>query len=547
MKQKYLDFLYSLNSIADITIDNNLIKEIEETELLIPIVGSFSAGKTTLINSFLEDNILPTDLTPETALATEITYGDNYIEAVNEKNSDIYQLNEIQNIKHNAKNYKYLKAFIKNQKISQIEPLILVDMPGFNAPIKLHNEAIMNYLDKGVYFIIVMSVEEGSITKKLMQELELISEFRDFSFCISKINLKPQSEINKIKEYVIEQLEYLNYNKKIFLLDDSGLDEVIENINEDEIYKKLFLARVEDYYFQIESLLNTKISTLRNSKEESLQIIKSINQSIEKIEKEKEEHLQNIQKRYSSISISSIIDKVTQEIIINEGFLVDKLANKQNIEDDLNSIIRNVLTKEINKIFNNLTKNIINDFRVSIELAFNDFELDREWINKISQSVEMLIQKSLNGLERLSENLKNNKNKYRAITSILAITTNVLAPALEVAILFLPDILENIFRTSQEKKIKETIKSSIHTQIIPQISLKLKSELPVILDEEIRNLIGIISTQFEDKLKEKRDEIEMTLKEKEQNIENIEEEINLLVQKRDEIRKIANEFFEDMK
>ena len=545
--KKYIDFLNNLKDSlyeVDIEFDDNLVEEIKKVELLVPVVGGFSAGKSSLINNFLEEDILPINLTPETALASEIRYSDeNYIEAIKEDGVDVYELSEIEKIKENAKNYKYLKYFINNQKILEIEPLILVDMPGLNAPIKLHNDAIMSYLDKGVYFIVVMSVESGSINKKLLQDIEFISEFRDFSFCLSKINLKPQSEVENIKEYVKEQLSDLGYDKKIFLLDDSNLEEVIKNIDIEEIYKKLFLFKIEDFYFRLESELNTKISTLKSSKQESFEVIKSLNKNIESIKLKKSETIENIENRYLRVNISNIINKVANEIELNKEFLVNKLVKKQDIEEDLNLIIRNVLSKEINKIFNKLTRDIIEGFRVAIDLEFSGFEIDKEWVNKLSQSVEIFIKNSLNGLEVLSDKLKNSKNWYRSVASILAIITNVLNPIVEVVLVFLPDVLEKFLKGYQEKKVKEQLLSEFNTNIIPQIKLKLKSEIPPILETEVSNLIETISQKFEDELQEKKEEIENSIKEKENILENIENEIQLLEAKRDSIRELANKFF----
>ncbi|GAA7008097.1 hypothetical protein ID0154_07670 [Helicobacter pylori] len=40
-------------------------------------MGNFSAGKSTLLNRFLGKNVLPTAITPETSLATELHYSAN--------------------------------------------------------------------------------------------------------------------------------------------------------------------------------------------------------------------------------------------------------------------------------------------------------------------------------------------------------------------------------------------------------------------------------------------------------------------------------------
>ena len=47
-------------------------ESVAEQELLVPIVGEFSAGKSTMINTLWGDCVLPVAITPETSLATEL-------------------------------------------------------------------------------------------------------------------------------------------------------------------------------------------------------------------------------------------------------------------------------------------------------------------------------------------------------------------------------------------------------------------------------------------------------------------------------------------
>ncbi|GAA7618761.1 hypothetical protein JP0119_11000 [Helicobacter pylori] len=47
-----------------------LLASVQKQQLVIPIVGNFSAGKSTLLNRFLEKSVLPTGITPEASLAT---------------------------------------------------------------------------------------------------------------------------------------------------------------------------------------------------------------------------------------------------------------------------------------------------------------------------------------------------------------------------------------------------------------------------------------------------------------------------------------------
>ena len=92
-KDLYLNYLYNIRNIlkdSDISVKKIEMYEkvIESYELIIPIIGSFSAGKSTLINSFLNENYLLVGITPETSIATELRYTDKNerIEIVKENN-----------------------------------------------------------------------------------------------------------------------------------------------------------------------------------------------------------------------------------------------------------------------------------------------------------------------------------------------------------------------------------------------------------------------------------------------------------------------------
>lgn len=160
-KKQFLDYIGEVkNIISPLEISDNKLSEIQGNitgaELIVPVVGGFSAGKSTLLNSFLGNEILPTAVTPETALATELRYSDsNYIEAVTASGTvEHHQLADFARLKDNAQNFKNLRVYLNNENLKAIQPLVLVDMPGFDAPIENHNQAILNYLERGVFFCI---------------------------------------------------------------------------------------------------------------------------------------------------------------------------------------------------------------------------------------------------------------------------------------------------------------------------------------------------------------------------------------------------------
>lgn len=60
IKDNYLNYLNELKDVVNddktLKIINELKERIQNTELLIPVVGAFSAGKSTLINNFLDNS-----------------------------------------------------------------------------------------------------------------------------------------------------------------------------------------------------------------------------------------------------------------------------------------------------------------------------------------------------------------------------------------------------------------------------------------------------------------------------------------------------------
>ncbi|GAA7919437.1 hypothetical protein TH0221_05580 [Helicobacter pylori] len=66
---------------------------------------------------------------------------------------------------------------MNNEALKTALPLVFVDMPGFDSPVSSHTHAILEYLERGVHFVILTSVEEGSLTKRMVRELKNLLEF----------------------------------------------------------------------------------------------------------------------------------------------------------------------------------------------------------------------------------------------------------------------------------------------------------------------------------------------------------------------------------
>ena len=557
-QKKYSDYLQEVKNIlkdtnVEISKINFYEEKINNTELIVPVVGGFSAGKSTLINQFLGENILSTALTPETALATELRYSENsYIKAIKKDDTfDKYEISEIDIIKEKAKNYKYIKLYLNNQKLQEIEPLILVDMPGFDAPIEHHNQAILNYLNRGIYFIILTSIEDGNITKSVLREITNIMEFgKDFSFCLSKTNLRTENDIKAVQNIIEDQLkDYFDFNKEIILTDNSSgleLEKILNNIDIEELFKKVFLSDLRFNHIENESSINIILSTLKVSREEVLKTITELENSIKNILNKKEQMIEEAEEKYSNTNIDGIINKITNELNLQKEVLISyAIANPNNISQEINEIVKNILIPEIRKRIKDVSNRIVDDFSIELKNLENNLDnsnFDNNWIEKISYSTKNILEKAQNGLSTIVDERRSKETDdklYKAITTILGVTTSFVAPIIEIIIIFLPEIIRFISGKAKEKQQKEKISEQISISIIPEIKRKLRETIPQIFNDYLKNTIETISQEFETQLEQKRQEIIVTQQDKEDNIKDIEQEILKLENIKKELQFLA--------
>ena len=557
-QKKYSDYLQEVKNIlkdtnVEISKINFYEEKINNTELIVPVVGGFSAGKSTLINQFLGENILSTALTPETALATELRYSENsYIKAIKKDDTfDKYEISEIDIIKEKAKNYKYIKLYLNNQKLQEIEPLILVDMPGFDAPIEHHNQAILNYLNRGIYFIILTSIEDGNITKSVLREITNIMEFgKDFSFCLSKTNLRTENDIKAVQNIIEDQLkDYFDFNKEIILTDNSSgleLEKILNKIDIEELFKKVFLSDLRFNHIENESSINIILSTLKVSREEVLKTIAELENSIKNILNKKEQMIEEAEEKYSNTNIDGIINKITNELNLQKEVLISyAIANPNNISQEINEIVKNILIPEIRKRIKDVSNRIVDDFSIELKNLENNLDnsnFDNNWIEKISYSTKNILEKAQNGLSTIVDERRSKETDdklYKAITTILGVTTSFVAPIIEIIIIFLPEIVRFISGKAKEKQQKEKISEQISISIIPEIKRKLRETIPQIFNDYLKNTIETISQEFETQLEQKRQEIIVTQQDKEDNIKDIEQEILKLENIKKELQFLA--------
>ena len=233
------------------------------------------------------------------------------------------------------------------------------------------------------------------------------------------------------------------------------------------------------------------------------------------------------------------------ELVENQENLATLAIKNQNeFKEEINNIIKNRLIQEIKTRIEEISGDIINDFKIELStINIESFELNQEWIEKITQGIKILLSSTQQGFGKLYETTKGKSGTiYKTVTTILGITTTVLNPLLEIVIIFLPEIIEFFTKNIMEERAKKEFLDQFHYKVIPSLKIKLRQTLQTLMQEQVEKLVMTISNQFEEELKQKKDEIEKTMKEKDKDVFAIKEKIEKLEKIKSQIQTMANQY-----
>lgn len=186
----------------------------EARYLKVPVVGVFSAGKSSFLNVFTQKpGLLPVDTMPETAVAYELYYDTTErIELYREgQRIDSRPLAEIKAL--DTAPGDVAKVYCDSPVVQGLQErgIILVDMPGIGSGIERHDAAIYHYVQSGTAFVLMVDVDQGALrtsTLVFLQELKLFHKFP--AVFLTKTDKKPADEVKKVADYLAYQLKQVS-------------------------------------------------------------------------------------------------------------------------------------------------------------------------------------------------------------------------------------------------------------------------------------------------------------------------------------------------
>ena len=176
--------------------------------LYVAVIGEFKRGKTTLINSLLGDDLLPTGVLPVTAVPTLVRFGMRPRATLRlldggEADIAIGELHGYLTEQENPGNRKGVREAIIEHPASLLESgLILVDTPGTGS-VHLHNtQASVDFLPRVDVALVVLSVDAPLSNSEAGMLERVAHTAARIAICLNKVDRLTPDEIREAMEFV---------------------------------------------------------------------------------------------------------------------------------------------------------------------------------------------------------------------------------------------------------------------------------------------------------------------------------------------------------
>lgn len=185
-----------LQLIKDKSVNN-------DCELILPLVGEFSAGKTSLINALLDSpRKLETDTEPTTATLFEIHFGcENCYADYTDNYGNLHKINDFSSLKNKElKDTLVVNIFDTSNKMPS--SIVLVDTPGLSSPIAQHRQVLIDFLPEADAVLLVIDIN-AQLTRSLtdfVAEMELAK--RPVFLVVTKCDTKAKEDVKATVEYL---------------------------------------------------------------------------------------------------------------------------------------------------------------------------------------------------------------------------------------------------------------------------------------------------------------------------------------------------------
>ena len=326
-----MDKTNQLKSIAEFLNLNNVIAELIQIEtraqqqnapIILPLVGEFSSGKTTLINALTDSKCLESATKPTTATIYEVHFGAEVCraEVINAEGARV-DVSDLSTLKNDAlADAQVVTLFDTSNRVPS--STIIVDTPGLSSPDPKHRQTLVDFLPKADGILLVADINQ-QITRSLTDFIQMIKlSQRPIYLILTKSDTKSREDVELAKAYICKNCEIPLKQVAVVSATKDSLTDFYALLDSIQQEKKDILKRVDEQRIKniiqfmseyIDGLISASDSSdgaledaIMDSQEELNQIKQSINRLIQSMADDIEEQERETTRKFED----TIFDKL---------------------------------------------------------------------------------------------------------------------------------------------------------------------------------------------------------------------------------------------
>ena len=390
------------------------------------ILGQFKRGKTTLINSLIGKEILPSSVVPLTSVVTILKHSGEincniYMQDGSNKIVRLEELADYITEKGNPKNIRSVRcARIEYPSPFLEKGMLLVDTPGVGSTFLHNTETTYEFLDHldAALFLMSADVPISQVEKELLDTIK--GSTQKIFFVLNKIdNLTPQEieEISAFNKHVLEEMgftvqEILPISAREALkakvtnnevqLSQSGLLNLEDALNrflsleKGNIVLNTAISKIKRIITQTLSQIAIEKKTLLASGEELENKLNTFHKLVANLKQDREDitYLLKGESDKLCLKVEDLLKTFEEKEIprikqrLQDFFDKNSDANSTTLRDEIQQVIKeevikgfDVFRKDTEQIFSNTlqetftrftkrSNNIVNEFKTAAEILF---------------------------------------------------------------------------------------------------------------------------------------------------------------------------------
>ncbi|MCG8147149.1 dynamin family protein [Moraxella sp. PS-22] len=495
--------------------------QVDSFIMRVPLVGLFSAGKSTLLNKLLNDNLLSVEITPETAMATELYYTESDEkfyghksngEVIELSRSDVFEQNFQKLLDHsNEGSHSWVSAYLNAPVLKKFPHISLVDLPGLESNLASHSQMIDNYIQKSLAYAIVVSIEDGELkssTQQFLKELKLNQT--PVILIVTKSDTKTPSDaqaiLAKIEASITNVLGERPLKTVLVSRKSKNYDELVDALTAieskaenrfDQVVVLPIVQRMDFLSQNLDKLINTDDTNIEQLQAEKELLESEITAFKQKVAKDTE--------RLES-KVQGIVNQVSGMVESNLTSQLETLASCVLSQQDISPLIESTVRMTVTEGMQNELVPVIQDYIKNVNAEMPDsLKVDTPSIS----------------VDKFEDDGWNFTDIVTTLAPVLALLK--IHPIIAVvSTIVLPVIakLADMFRSNSKRDAeREAQRESARQAVLNQVIPKVKIDVGQALNTIVRDNINKAKSTMESLMDERAKQVQVQLDQKQQDIQ----------------------------